>query len=854
MANTVYLTSGVTAKGVQSAISALKSGDTLILPKNKIFSFTESLKVDVSNRSVTIDLNGATLKQAGDITVLSVLGGHADGASAVLGKNAGGSVTVKYNGASAVSVGDHVKLYSDDALPNDQGATTRLGQALKVTAVNGNTLTLGGDLHYAELYKTNVRASAYEGGTAVVRNGTVLGDQSHPSWTKALVEVRSTVDTQLEHMSVKNGNSMGFNFVDSVNGRLVQSSAINLTDNTAKGHYGYGVHSASSVNTTVDGFYAEKVRHATDDNAIGLTRTHADPSKYGADYGMNVSNVIAKNTTAYAFSWHSEGRFNSVKDSLVFDSYGVLGARGLNNEFSNVSGAGNGRGIVFFEYGDGDARGITVNGVNLKENSGYAYYNQNSPWGNTISNSVFEILSNKVTISPNDPSTTIKGVTLKIGAFATNETIAGTAAGDQLLGGKGIDRIDGKAGNDFIWGGSGADILTGGGGIDRFAYHAASEAGDVIKDFKGGPSGDVIDVSVMSHSLNWDSLAGHARFVQSGANSLFQVDTDGGGNSYVTLATLEGVAASSLTASNISDSIFVTNNGSKYTGGVVAKPGAPAALPSAFADLGHMARQLGSSAADTLLGTAKADLLIGGAGRDWLNGMASDDMLAGGGGADILMGGSGKDTASYADASSGVTVSLKVPATNTGDAAGDSFSQIENLMGSAYADRLTGNSSVNVIFGLEGNDVLYGLGGADTLNGGDGNDRLEGGTHNDILIGGAGADILIGGSGYDKLTGGSGADTFVLTGISDIVDTITDFQHGVDKIGLTTAFGIGSIGDLIFVSNAKPAAVRADPTLLYNENSGTLWWDADGTGWRAPVKIMVLDNAPDLTLSDIILF
>lgn len=854
MANTINLASSVTAGGLQSAISSLKDGDTLVLPKGKTFTLSEGLNIDVSHRSVTIDLNGSTLKQAGDTTVLSVNGGHVDGVSATLGKNAAGAVTLKYSGASDVAVGDYVKVYSDDVLPNDQGGATRLGQAMKVTAVSGSTLTLSGELYNANLYKTNVRASAYESGDAVVKNGEILGDQSHPDWTKALVEVRSTVATQIDHVTVRNGNSMGFNLVDTVNGRVTQSAAINLTDDTPNGHYGYGVHSASSVGTTVDGFYAEKVRHATDDNAIGLSATHVNPSKYGADFGMKVSDVIANGTTAFAFSWHSEGRHNSITDSLVFNSFGVLGGRGLDNSFSNVSGAGNYKGILFFEYGDGDGRRIDVSGVNLKENTGYAYYKQNNPEDNSISNSRFEILTNKVTISATDPTTSISDTVLKIGAFATNETIAGTGSADQILGAKGIDTIDGKAGNDYIWGGAGADVLTGGSGVDRFAYQSVAEGGDVIKDFQAGASGDVIDLSVLSHSLGWDDLAGHVRYLQSGANTLLQIDGNGGGDSYTTMATLTGVSASALVAANTSTDIIVTNNGSAAIGGSVSMPAKPGAAPAAFADLGDMAFQLGSNEDDTLLGTSARDLLVGAGGKDWISGLGGDDVLAGGAGADTLMGGAGRDVASYADAASGVTANLSNSTVNSGDASGDIFSQIENLSGSLFGDRLSGNSSVNVLSGSAGNDFLYGLAGTDTLFGGSGADRLEGGTQNDILSGGSGTDLLLGGTGYDKLTGGADADRFILNSPGAGVDTVTDFQHGIDKIGLTAGFGIDSLAEIDFVSASRPVANSGDPTLLYNASTGALWWDADGTGWHDPVSIGILQNAPQLTLSDLISF
>ncbi|MGL4962428.1 MAG: hypothetical protein ACRC67_14425 [Inquilinus sp.] len=94
-------------------------------------------------------------------------------------------------------------------------------------------------------------------------------------------------------------------------------------------------------------------------------------------------------------------------------------------------------------------------------------------------------------------------------------------------------------------------------------------------------------------------------------------------------------------------------------------------------------------------------------------------MLDGGAGADTLVGGAGIDTINYGGAAAGVTVSLA-----TGIAGGDSFSGIEQVMGSAQADGLTGDGGANTLWGLAGDDVLTGGGGADLLKGGPGNDSF----------------------------------------------------------------------------------------------------------------------------------
>jgi large repetitive protein len=87
------------------------------------------------------------------------------------------------------------------------------------------------------------------------------------------------------------------------------------------------------------------------------------------------------------------------------------------------------------------------------------------------------------------------------------------------------------------------------------------------------------------------------------------------------------------------------------------------------------------------------------------------------------------------------------------DATGDTFVGVENLLGSAFKDILTGDDLAN---------------------------RLDGGLGNDILNGAGGIDTLIGGLGNDRLTGGAGADVFQFNGAFG-ADTITDFWAGLGR-------------------------------------------------------------------------
>ena len=110
-------------------------------------------------------------------------------------------------------------------------------------------------------------------------------------------------------------------------------------------------------------------------------------------------------------------------------------------------------------------------------------------------------------------------------------------------------------------------------------------------------------------------------------------------------------------------------------------------------------------------------------------------------------------TVSYAGALAGVTVSLATGQGSRGDAAGDVLAWVENVSGSDFCDRLTGDAGAN------------------------------------RKAGRAGADRIVGGGGADVLTGGSGADRFVFARIADSGpgpsrDRISDFTTGQDRIDL----------------------------------------------------------------------
>ncbi|MBC7986943.1 MAG: calcium-binding protein [Sphingomonadaceae bacterium] len=224
-----------------------------------------------------------------------------------------------------------------------------------------------------------------------------------------------------------------------------------------------------------------------------------------------------------------------------------------------------------------------------------------------------------------------------------------------------------------------------------------------------------------------------------------------------------------------------------------------------------------------LTGNARANEISGGLGNDTLDGGAGMDTLYGGDGADELIGGAGIDTAKYFTFS-GFRADLRSPGGNTGDAAGDSYSKVENLNGWLGNDTLGGDKRANRLEGLDGADLLNGSKGDDTL---------------------------AGEAGRDTLKGAAGADSFELASVvAADADTIADFAGG-DQIALDSeVFGLPegglAAGRLVVGGQAQDANDR----LIYDDATGKLFFDSDGTGAADKVLIARLTDAPALSASD----
>ena len=288
----------------------------------------------------------------------------------------------------------------------------------------------------------------------------------------------------------------------------------------------------------------------------------------------------------------------------------------------------------------------------------------------------------------------------------------------------------------------------------------------------------------------------------------------------------------------------------------------------------------GEAGNDTLLGETGNDHLYGGAGDDWLDGGSENDWLEGGTGNDTQLGGKGDDYLGGGDANDKLYGqagfdSLYGGAGNDwldggtendwldGGSGNDTIyggSERDALFGQAGNDRLHGGTGNDRLYGGLGNDLLYGDSGVDKLYGDAGNDKLYGGAGIDYLYGGSGNDKLYGGAGNDKLWGGSGKDAFVLDSKphkTQNVDRIYDFNVKYDsiylensyfKVGKGTAAKPHKINSDMFTIGKH--AADAEDRIIYDKSSGALYYDPDGTGAKAQIKIAVLQKNLKLTYHD----
>ena len=487
---------------------------------------------------------------------------------------------------------------------------------------------------------------------------------------------------------------------------------------------------------------------------------------------------------------------------------------------------------------------------------------------------------------------------------AGDDSLYASLGDDSLDGGTGADLLIGGAGSDTAVGGEGSDALDlgedeGGADLDIAVFGAVRAAFQITLDLDGATflvadlrdgaplgtdsvfgaeffrflDGD-IDWSLIlapvptlgSESLvgtigadTIDALAGNDTI-----DGLDDADSLTGGEGNDSLIggagndTLVAGAGTDVLIGGLGDDTYVIDSLDTVTEGRNA--GTDTVVADFSLTLGLNLENLVLTGAADLTGTGNTlrNAITGNAGANALTGLGGNDTLDGGAGADTMDGGAANDTYIVDDVGDQV-IELAAGGRDVIRASvswilGD---QVENLVLTGTADLTgTGNAVANAITGNGGANLLDGAGGNDTLSGNGDTDTLIGGIGNDSLVGGNGADSLVGGTGRDSMAGGAGADTFRWLAIAEGGDVITGFVSGEDVLslapagfggGLVAGMDLGATGRL--VAGAAPTAALGQ--FLYDQATGALSWDVDGTGVRAARLLATFDAGTVVVASDL---
>jgi Ca2+-binding RTX toxin-like protein len=371
--------------------------------------------------------------------------------------------------------------------------------------------------------------------------------------------------------------------------------------------------------------------------------------------------------------------------------------------------------------------------------------------------------------------------------------------------------ISSGAGNDLLFGGAGADLFIGGTGTDTVSYddattgvtvnlktgvHTGIAAGDTfdsievirgskysdtfvasanVDKFEGGSvtsdNIDVVDYSLSSAAISLtlgsgagtgtggdaegDSFSGIEKVIGSAYDDVFNSSATGSFN-------LQGGAGNDLYIVNNTATAVITE----------AVGGGDDEVRTNIASMGlyNNVERLTYTGTGNFTGRGNAtdNIITGGVGND---------TLLGGGGADSFIGGSGTDTVGYDDSTVGVTLNFKT-GVHSGIAAGDTYTDIEVIRGSQYADTFMGGAtadkfdggvgsgvdvadysqstqSVTLTLGASGVGSGTGMGGDAEGDSFSGIEKIVGSSLNDVFISSANS------TGF-TVQGGTGDDVYVL--------------------------------------------------------------------------------------------
>ncbi|WP_428661642.1 hypothetical protein [Reyranella sp.] len=396
----------------------------------------------------------------------------------------------------------------------------------------------------------------------------------------------------------------------------------------------------------------------------------------------------------------------------------------------------------------------------------------------------------------------------------------------------GSDRLYGTSGNDRLSGGVGADLTAGGAGND--AYYV-DNAGDRVTESVGEGTDTIF--STVSYALTAGQEVENLR--ARGTTGLTLTGNElgnriRGGSGIDTLNAgggddrLAGRGGADVMAGGSGNDVYYVDNVddqvTETTGQGIDK--ICSTVDYTLADGQDIEYLRAYSAAGlTLTGNGLDNDIAGNSGHDTLNGGGGDDRLSGRGGADVMAGGTGNDVYYVNDPGDQVIE-------GTGQGTDTVRSIVDYVLGA-------GQEVENLrVFGTAGL-------------------ALKGNEFDNSLSGGIGDDTLDGGAGIDVLRGGGGSDVFAFTTslAAGNIDTIADFSVAADTIRLSHAIfdaivGTGTLSALQFVANASGTAQDADDRVIYETDTGKLFYDSNGSAVGGAVQFAKLSSGLALTAGD----
>lgn len=421
----------------------------------------------------------------------------------------------------------------------------------------------------------------------------------------------------------------------------------------------------------------------------------------------------------------------------------------------------------------------------------------------------------------------VTGITVNGAAGDDTLSLVDVDTTNSFTGLNGAVSVSGGDNDDTITGSAFGDSLTGGGGNDTYVFGSGTLGGDTVTEAANSDT-DVLDFSAFGAGIALDLSLTSGQGLTGGAS--------------VTLSDATGIE--NVIGTAYGDGLTGNSRGNRLEGG-----GGNDVLE-------------GEGGNDTLLGGNDSDFLIGGAGDDTLDGNAGIDyyqFVGTGLGADTIDESTTaeEDALDFSGFDHAVTISLSLDTQQNIDTSGTNLKltltnpeKLEAILGSDYADSLTGNAGDNAFAGNGEDDTLTGLGGDDTYGyadsgygddtiveaadadndtldfedatvaldidlsdtaaqtwnggsidlssatgievvvGGSGNDTIVGNARDNTLSGLGGGDSITGGDGDDTVYGGSGNDTIVTGLDNDVVDGGADF----DGLSFTGTSGIELMG------------------------------------------------------------